>query len=155
MIYSSIHVNEDLGKYPQALQRAISWLKTTDFSTMKAGTYEIEGKQIYAMVQDATSRKKEAANSEFHLNYIDVQFIISGEELMGYCPKKEQEYEIISSVPENDVYFVSDPEKEQFFHLTEGDYMVLFPTDFHRPSICITEPASYRKVVLKVAMSAI
>ena len=45
MIFSSIH-NDSVSYYPEAIQKAIHYLKEHDFLTMKPGVYEIQGKDI-------------------------------------------------------------------------------------------------------------
>ena len=53
MIFSSINSNDDYKNYPEAVQRAINYLKNNDFVAMEPGVYEIEGKKMYAQVFDA------------------------------------------------------------------------------------------------------
>lgn len=53
MISSSIYAKDDLGKYPKAIQTALEYLKSNDFTKMETGVYEIQGKEIYAQVMDA------------------------------------------------------------------------------------------------------
>ena len=55
MISSSIYTNEDLGKYPEGIQKALEYLMSRDFTQMEPGTYAIDGKDIYAMVMDITT----------------------------------------------------------------------------------------------------
>ena len=44
MISSSIYTNEDLGKYPEGIQKALEYLMSRDFTQMEPGTYAIDGK---------------------------------------------------------------------------------------------------------------
>ena len=41
MIFSSIHTKDDYSNYPKAVQRAIEYLKSNDFTKMQKGVYEI------------------------------------------------------------------------------------------------------------------
>lgn len=152
MIYSSIYANDDLSKYPAAIQRALKYAMTTDIAALPAGNYPIEGDLMYAKVFDNTSKPVAETHPELHKDYIDVQFFVTGGELMGICPKKG-DYEIVSQILEEDVYFLGDVEGEQFVKLVPGDYIILFPNDVHRPGVCEKEPQTYRKCVIKVAMA--
>ena len=41
MIFSSINSNDDFKSYPEAVQRAIAYLKANDFVNMEPCVYEI------------------------------------------------------------------------------------------------------------------
>ena len=60
---------------------------------MEPGVYEIQGKDIYAQVFDAETGSVEEKRPESHKNYLDVQFLASGEEKLGFTPLKD-EYEV-------------------------------------------------------------
>ncbi len=75
MIFSSIYVNDDAGRYPQAIQTAIAYLKDNDFVHMEPGVYEIQGKEIYAQVFDAETGAVSERRPEVHEKYVDVQFL--------------------------------------------------------------------------------
>ena len=153
MIYSSIHANDDVSKYPAAIQRAIQYFTTTDVTALAPGNYPIEGDLIFAKVFDNTSKPATENHPEYHKEYIDVQFFPNGGELMGICPKKAADYEIVGAIEEEDVWFTGDVEGEQFLRMDPGDYCILFPNDVHRPGTCDGQPQTYRKCVVKVAMS--
>lgn len=155
MIYSSIYANDDISKYPEAIQRALNFCKTTDIAALEPGNYPIDGDLIYAKVFDNTSKSVPETHPEIHKDYIDVQFFVTGGEMMGFCPKKGDDYEIVSQILEEDVYFLGDVEGEQFIKLVPGDYIILFPNDIHRPGVSETEAHTYRKCVVKVAVSLI
>ena len=63
-------------------------LKSNDFVNMEPGVYEIEGKDIYAQVFDAETGSVEEKRPDSHKNYLDVQFLASGEEKLGFTPLK-------------------------------------------------------------------
>ncbi len=155
MIYSSIYANDDISKYPEAIQKALNYCKTTDIAALEPGTYPIEGDMIYAKVFDNTSKPVAETHSEFHNKYIDVQFFVTGGELMGYAPKKKDDVALCGQNPDDDVYFTDEVEGEQFIKLVPGDYIMLFPNDLHRPGVTDAEPNTYRKAVVKVAIAAL
>lgn len=151
MIYSSIYSEDDCKKYPAAIQRAIQYIKNTDFMSMKQADYPIEGDQMFVKVFDNTSKTIEESHPELHKKYIDVQFWVTGGELMGICPKKD-EYEVVQVDKAQDLYLLDKVEGEQFLRMEQGDYIILFPNDVHRPGIAEKEPKTYRKAVVKVSL---
>ena len=151
MIYSSIHAHDDLSKYTAAIQRALTYVTTTDVASLAPADYPIEGDKMFAKVFDNTSKSVPETHPELHKKYIDVQFFVTGGELMGIYPKKK-DYEVVEVHEDQDLYFVGDVEGEQFLRMEPGDYIILFPNDVHRPGVAEKEPQTYRKVVVKVSV---
>ena len=138
MIFSSIHTKDDFKNYPAAVQRAIEYLKNNDFTKMETGVYEIEGKLMYAQVFDAETEPLEARKPEYHEKYLDVQFLVTGREKLGFTPDTGN-YEVAER-------------NEGFITSTPGCFCVFFPTDIHRPQVADGEPMKVRKVVVKVSV---
>ena len=58
---------------------------------MKPGRYDIDGDTVYALVQEYDSKPKSEGFWEAHHAYLDVQYVASGAEHMGYRPVKGME----------------------------------------------------------------
>ncbi len=151
MIFSSIHSNDDYKNYPAAVQRAIAYLKANDFVNMEAGVYEIEGKQMYAQVFDAETEPAEKKRPEVHEKFLDVQFLASGRERLGFTPDTGK-YEVDEKFDERDLIFYKEVENEGYITATPGCFCVFFPSDVHRPAVADGEPMTVRKVVVKVSL---
>lgn len=149
MIVSSVYARDDAGKYPASIQRAIEYVKSQDFTKLEPGDYPIDGDRIYAKVFDLTSKPVEKTKPEVHKKYIDVQFWVCGEELVGFAALKE-DYRVSDFVEEQDLYFLEGVKDESFIKAVKGDYMIFFPNDCHRPGVMIDTEMTYRKVVVKV-----
>ena len=151
MIFSSIHTKDDYSNYPKAVQRAIEYLKSNDFTKMEPGVYEIEGKQLYAQVFDAMTEPLADRKPEVHEKYLDVQFLVTGREKLGFTPDTGN-YEVAERFDERDLIFYKEVENEGFITSTLGCFCVFFPTDVHRPQVADGEPIKVRKVVVKVSV---
>lgn len=152
MIFSSIYAKDDVNKYPKAIQTAIEYLKSNDFVAMEPGVYEIQGKDIYAQVFDAETGAAAERRPEVHEKYIDVQFLASGEEKLGFTPDTGK-YEVDERIDERDLIFYKSVENEGFIVATPGCYSMFFPEDVHRPAVAVNEPMKVRKVVVKVKVA--
>lgn len=152
MIFSSIHTKEDITKYPQAIQTAIEYLRSNDFVTMEPGVYEVQGKEIYAQVFDTETGALETKRPEVHRKFLDVQFLASGKERIGFTPDTGK-YEIDEYIEERDLIFYKEVENEGIIEVTPGCYSVFFPEDVHRPGVAAGEAMMIRKVVVKVSVS--
>lgn len=151
MIFSSIYSNDDYSAYPDAVKRAIDYLKSNDFVNMEPGVYEIEGKKMYAQVFDADTEEAQCKKPEVHEKFLDVQFLVSGEEKLGFTPDTGK-YEIDEKFDERDLIFYKKVENEGFITATPGCFCVFFPHDVHRPAVALNEPMKIRKVVVKVSL---
>lgn len=132
-----------LGRVYQALE----FLAKTDFNNVELGRYELDGDNIYYMVQNYDTDPNKTI-SEAHNNYIDIQFMVKGEELIGVapvgCDKTETE-----ALPQNDVWFYEC--KTEPITLIENSFMVLYPNDLHCPGVATNGKAlNCKKVVVKV-----
>ena len=58
MFFSSVHADDDLKRYPAAIQKAIEYAKNTDFSALEDGRQEIDGDKMYANLFHLTSKQK-------------------------------------------------------------------------------------------------
>ena len=149
MIFSSIYSKDNCTIYPQAIQTAITYLKENDFVSMLPGVYEIQGKDIYAQVFDAQTEPADKKRPEVHEKFVDVQFLASGKERLGFTPDTGK-YEVDERIDERDLIFYKKIENEGFIEATPGCYCIFFPNDVHRPAVMAEEAMVVRKVVVKV-----
>lgn len=151
MIFSSIYANDGLEKYPEPIREAITYLTGTDFTNAEPGTYELHGRDMYALLMDAETVPVEKKRVEAHRDYLDIQYTVSGREKLGFAPYHGDE-KILEEKEEKDIYFFDNPENESFLISTGGCYSIFFPNDLHRPACAVEGPEKVRKVVVKISM---
>ncbi|MDU1973803.1 MAG: YhcH/YjgK/YiaL family protein, partial [Veillonella sp.] len=85
---------------------------------------------------------------------VDIQFMVDGEENMGFFVDKGL-VKPVESYPDRDCYFYpNEAVDEGQIHCPEGYYTVFFPSDIHRPLLAVNDkPIKIRKVVVKVHVS--
>jgi YhcH/YjgK/YiaL family protein len=100
-------------------------------------------------VQQYDTKSRDKGLWEAHRRYIDVQFVASGIETMGYAPigncTVTQEYS-----SEKDCALFSG--KGDFLTAPAGTFLVFFPEDVHMPCLATEGSVPVRKVVVKVAV---
>lgn len=130
--------------------KAIEWLKTEDLANLPVGKYEIDGSDVYALVQAYDTVTMDKAFFEAHEKYSDIQYIISGEELMSYAPIEA----LTPSVPynpEKDIIKYDDSVKGVQMKLTAGEFAIFFPWDGHKPKAAVNDvPSPVQKIVIKI-----
>ncbi|MFR3727277.1 YhcH/YjgK/YiaL family protein [Lacrimispora sp.] len=129
--------------------KAIDFLKNTDLENLAPGKYEIDGKNVFANVQEYTTVPWEEAKFETHRDYSDIQYMIKGTETMSYAPIDE----LNVSVPyneEKDVVFYDNENPGLKVVVKAGEYMIFNPWDGHKPKAAAGEPAPIKKVIIKI-----
>jgi YhcH/YjgK/YiaL family protein len=133
-----------------AFIKAFEYLQHTDFWIMEKGKYEIDGQRLFAIVNEYDTVAAAGEQMEAHKKYIDVQYIVHGEELIGHdllrgqAPSKEYDAE---------ADYMLFGEKPGFFSkLQEGYFAIFFPSDLHMPNLMVETPARVKKVVIKIAL---
>ncbi len=125
---------------------ALDYIGNTDFSSMAVGKHPIDGERLFAIVNEYQTIPCREVELEGHRRYIDVQYLVSGAESIGYAPLNGQP--LLKEYDGNDDYALYRGEAT-FVRISAGMFAILYPHDLHMP--CIGEPpAAVRKVVVKV-----
>ena len=138
------HLYKDLG---DKIKRAFEYLEATDFELLASGKYNVDGEDIFAIVNKYETKDKSDCEQEAHRRYIDIQYIIKGSELFGYTPLTNQ-LPITDYNAEND--FAVYKEELSYLKLEAGMFIIFYPTDIHQPEVRVYEPMLVKKVVVKV-----
>ncbi len=131
----------------ERITKGLKYLMETDFNTVEPGTYEIDGENCYAIVQQYNTKPASSAKWESHKKYIDIQYLVSGKEKVGFTDSKKviviQEYQ-----PNNDIVLYKG--EGNFIIAEEGHFGIYFPHDIHMPQLALNIPREVKKVVVKV-----
>lgn len=131
------------------VQAAIRYLQTTDLANAAVGKVEIDGTQVYALIQAYETKPRAKGFWEAHRRYIDVQYVVQGEELMGFANLAQLtagEYDAKSD-------FLPLQGEGNFLKLPAGMFTIFTPEDAHMPGIALDQPQPVKKVVVKVAVA--
>ena len=140
-LYFGLHKN---------FEKAFEFIKKVEKENLPVGKYEIEGKDLYASVQEYTSKLETEAKNEGHRNYIDIQYVVSGEEVIDVCDITLSDIKTEYN-PEKDVEFYFDANKPTSCILNKGEYAILFAHDIHKPGMALNgKQVAVKKVVVKV-----
>jgi biofilm protein TabA len=144
------HAQQQVALTP-ALQKALTFLRQAGSSSLPDGRVEIDGEQVYALVQSYETHRGEP-KFEAHRKYLDVQFVAAGEEIIGWAlidrmavdaPYDEAKDVCLGRVAPTEVTPV---------RLSAGHMAVLYPTDAHAPKLAAGTSTSVKKIVVKVAV---
>lgn len=130
------------------LYKAISYASQLE-ATTPDGRYDIEGDDLFGLVMSYDPSPAEERRFEAHKNYIDVQVMLKGEEMIGVSLANNLSL-IEAYSAEKDVMFFDTPEVFSTLVMEPGYFAVFFPHDIHRPNCQLRESQKNRKVVVKL-----
>ncbi len=139
-LYNNIHPR---------VARALEYLAKTDFNSLPLGKHEVEGTDLFAIVNEYETKDAVDCVWEAHQKYIDIHYILRGSELIGttlltnQLPTKEYD-------DENDYWLFEGGESKQV--LQPGMFAIFYPHDIHSTSHHPNLKSFVRKVVMKVQL---
>ena len=114
--------------------------------SLEAATYPLSGGNRF-FVAVGTTRAPDLA--EAHRKYMDIQYIVKGQEVMGWAP-------LDACTPAGEFNVEGDcgmySGDFQFITITEGNCYVAFPEDAHMPGRHLEVPNDFVKIVVKLAV---
>lgn len=148
MIFDTI---KNLGLYysmDSRFKTAAEFVEKNDLKSMPCGSYDIgDGVKLNLAEYEAGS----GGDFEAHRDYHDLQFIVSGGEIIEMIPL---EYALNSTGYKPDIEFFTDSScPATRISLTEGTFGFFAPEDAHRPCIRLTDGKT-KKAVFKIKVKA-
>ena len=156
MIFGNVHSKEDISIYPEALQKAIRYLKETDFAHMENGKYPIDENMIVNVFEPITAQRA-TKRPEVHRQDIDIHFVVTGCERDYYFMDMGDNVLDEDKFDELDVGFYKPNPKalESYATLQSGSYAIFFPEDAHLPACSVEEDIAIKTVLIKLKVSAV
>jgi len=127
------------------ISEAFGFLDQPGLADLPDGKHEIFGDRVYAIIAHENGRAVSDGELEGHQKYIDLQYVIRGDESMGWSPREglvnSAEYDA-----EKDLEFF-EGEPKTIVRVPPGSFAIFLPTDAHLPLI---GEGPIHKVVVKV-----
>lgn len=149
MILDTIENSSLYANVNPLIEKAFHYIKKTDFNQMELGKHIIDGDSLFALLMEYDTKDIVDCKLESHKKYIDVQYIISGSELIGVAPLTGQVPSINYDAADDIAFY--DNNVSSMIKLDAGCFAIFFPTDTHMPCLHINnKPGKVKKVVIKV-----
>ena len=130
------------------LTAALEFLRTLDIAKLVDGRNPIDGDRLFAMLNRYRTKPHAQAVWESHRKYLDVQYVVSGTEWMGYVPLERAPAVKIPYDVGRDVQFY-EPGSDGVV-MTAGQFAVFYPEDIHAPGLMTGHAVDVVKIVVKV-----
>jgi YhcH/YjgK/YiaL family protein len=113
------------------------------------------GDGAFALEQAYVAKPRAEGRWEAHRAYIDVQVIVSGDELMEVTDVSRLKV-AEDHTPAKDILFFEGYPDGSVLRMRAGELAVFYPVDAHKPSLAAGEAAALvRKTVVKVPVASI
>jgi YhcH/YjgK/YiaL family protein len=135
--------------YPSLWKKAFEFLGKQNLAELAPGKYQLAGDSVVASITYGPEKDFDSTKWEAHRKYIDLQYIIIGQEKMGVAPLAST----TEVMPYNDTKDVANYSAEGNFHIANPSvFFLFFPQDVHRPNIRVAE-GNVRKLVIKILVA--
>ncbi|MCK9418078.1 MAG: YhcH/YjgK/YiaL family protein [Nitrospirae bacterium] len=152
MVVSDLdHIDHQIVRTP-GLQKAFAFLRADTIHGLPDGRFEIDGDRVFALVQRYETMITDAPKFECHRKYIDVQFIVSGEEVIGWAPLSRMMITEAYDADKDICFGTAAAGKWTRAYLQTGQLAVLWPEDGHAPKLAGSASSPVMKIVVKVAV---
>lgn len=138
---------KEIGRYAAiipGLEEAIAAVK--ELTDLTPRTIPLSGSNKI-LVQSGTTKAAASCDSEAHRQFLDIQYVLEGEEVMGWAP-------VETLTPTGEFNETKDKGmyagSVDFIRITAGNCYVVYPEDAHMPGVHLDTPTEYRKLVIKL-----
>ncbi|MEK3719306.1 YhcH/YjgK/YiaL family protein [Paenibacillus sp. FSL H8-0034] len=151
MIIGSMSLWENQATFEhKIIVSAIEQLNTILKQNSDTGRIEIKGDQIYATIMEFDTKPMQEQLAEKHELYIDIHYLIEGEETIGWFALRD-DVEIVKPYDSEQDYALYEPSPDELLlQLKPGMYAVFFPNDIHRPGMGQGQQTKIKKAVVKI-----
>ncbi len=129
---------------------ATDFLRRPDLERLPDGRHEIDGDRLFAIVSRDLGRGRQDATLESHRRYVDIQYVVSGFDLIGWSDLSECRRPKPDFDEGRDLGFYDD-RPGTWLRVPAGTLAVFYPEDAHAP---LGTSVAVHKVVVKVAIDA-
>ncbi len=153
MYFSHINYKEDCKRvlHP-AIGKALDYIAGQNLEELAPGSYEIDGKNMYMMLNHTSTKLVEEGRPEIHKKYIDLQYLVKGSEIIGCGCLNDEDKITEDRLEEKDIAFLGSCKNEVFLKLEPGNYALFFPNDIHRPSCGEVKGEPLVKAIVKISV---
>lgn len=130
------------------IYEGLLFLSTMD-KDLENGVYVINPR-VKAIVSEYTTKALNEYGYEAHREYIDIQYLISGKEKICCLPLEYLKVRLQYNEEQDAAFYEETNLRPQELLIGNGFFTILYPQDGHMPQLCVKEPETVKKVVIKV-----
>lgn len=133
----------------ERVKKALELLSSIDGVNEEVGRHEVDDTMYYNVIEFTTKPLSECLKAEAHKDYIDVQYIVKGEERID--SESINVLELVDEYDkEKDIAFYKAVPNMASAVLHSGSCAVYYPENAHMPGIAVDKPCDVKKIVVKI-----
>lgn len=154
MVFDSIDNASRYYGLGRGIEKALRYFEGYDAASHTNERVYLDGDDIFVNRPSYTTAPREDALMEAHRDYIDVMFVVSGEE--RFYTKPLERLEITSAYdPSVDACLGKIDADAATFRFPAGYFCVFFPEDAHCAGQLWETPSEVKKLIAKVRLTAL
>ena len=114
------------------------------------GKVELDGSDLFMLLNSYETHSAEGALTEAHRSYIDVMYMVEGQETIYVKPTSQLQNVTKEYDPAIEALLAATDADATPVLLKAGSFIVLFPQDAHAPACHAGEPGKVKKIIGKV-----
>jgi len=131
--------------------KAFAFLGANDLTKLDLKRYDLDGDNLYVTISEYNTKNPETARYEAHKKYADIQYVVTGNELIGIAPLTSQDVILQPYDATKDIGFLSS-KNGVMVKATPAKFFIFFPENAHMPGLKEGTNAPVRKAVVKVRL---
>lgn len=148
MVYDKIDNIEIYKGLSTDIYEALKFLQNATPDTAP-GIYQITPR-VKAIVSEYETKPQNQNGYEAHRQYIDIQYLITGEEKINSLPLEYLKETKAYNQDIDAAFYEEANVRPQELLMGNGYFAILYPQDGHMPQLSVTAPVMVKKVVIKV-----
>lgn len=137
------------GEGIQKVLRAVSAYSADNYPT---GRVALDGDSVFLLLNQYNTQPASDKLMEAHRQYIDVMYMVDGEEMIYVKPTASLQCVSSPYDPSSDALLARLDADTTAVRLTAGSFVVLFPQDAHCPACTVDTPCTVKKIIGKVKL---
>lgn len=150
MIIGSIDNDFQHLSHIKGIGRVLDYISKANFRDIVDGKHLIDRGSLFFNLTTYRTTYNLNKLAEVHWEYIDFQYLLQGEEVIGWANYSTTQKPAIKYSQQDDVAFFDEVQDESHLLLKEGMYAIFYPNDIHRPGLQASRSCEVRKAVFKI-----
>lgn len=146
MILDALNNEERLRNLHPGFAAAFQFLREADLAQLPEGRRDIDGDRLFALAVRAQGRGQQGAKLEAHRRYMDIQYSLTGHDVIGWKPLPTCANPVEAYSEAKDIQFFTDT-PDSWVTIPQGSFGIYYPQDAHAP---MASDGPIHKVVVKV-----
>ena len=139
------------GGLGERIMIGLSLLNEESVRDATPGKYEVDGENLFYVVDEYETKPVEEGRLEIHRKYLDIQYIVSSGECIGTAPLEGLTEETAYDGEKDLAFYRYEPTMSKLV-LKQGMFAIFWPNEPHMPGRRIDKAEKVKKVVVKIRM---